>query len=70
MKGRYIVSDRTANIVIGVVTTIWAGNVIVGMLALNGYAPSEGINAIFTAIVGGAFALRARNRSNGDGGEK
>lgn len=62
-------TDRTANIVIGVVTTIWAGNVVAGMFALNGYQPSEGINAIFTAIVGGAFALRARNR-NGDGGQK
>lgn len=62
-------TDRTANVVIGVVTTIWAGNVVAGMFAWNGYQPSEGINAIFTAIVGGAFALRARNR-NSDGGEK
>jgi hypothetical protein len=65
---RYIVSDKTANIVIGVVTAIWAGNVIVGMFGVAGYQPSEGINAIFTGIVGGAFALRARNR-NGDGGD-
>lgn len=65
-----MVSDRTANIVIGVVTAIWAGNVLVGMIPATGYQPSEGINAIFTAIVGGAFALRARNRGNGDGGEK
>lgn len=63
-------NDRTANIVIVVVTAIWAGNVIVGMVSVNGYQPSEGINAIFTAIVGGAFALRARNKSNGDGGGK
>lgn len=63
-------SDRTANIVIGVVTTIWAGNVIVGMLAWNGYQPSAGINAIFTTIVGGAFALRARSKGNGRDGEK
>jgi len=64
------VSDRTANIVIGVVTTIWAANVIVGMFGISGYQPTEGINAIFTAIVGGAFALRARSKGNGDGGEK
>lgn len=63
-------SDRTANIVIGVVTGIWAVNVLAGMVAFNGYQPSGGINAIFTTIVGGAFALRARNRGNGDGGEK
>lgn len=63
-------SDRTANIVIGVVTAIWAVNVLAGMASLNGYEPSAGVNAIFTTIVGGAFALRARNRGNGDGGEK
>lgn len=62
-------SDRTANIVIGVVTAIWAGNVIAGMLSINGYASSEGINGIFTLIVGGAFALRAKSRTD-NGGEK
>lgn len=59
-------NDKTANIVIGVVTAIWAGNVIAGMFQLNGYQPSEGINAIFTAIVGGAFAIRARRQGNGN----
>lgn len=63
-------SDRTANIVIGVVTAIWAGNVLVGMAAWNGYQPSAEVNAIFTLIVGGAFGLRARTKGNGDGGEK
>lgn len=58
-------TDRTATIVIAVVTTVWAGNIIAGMVALNGYQPSESINGIFMAIVGGAFALRARKR-NGD----
>ena len=60
-------SDRTATVVIGVVTTIWAANIVLGMVAWNDYKPSEAVNGIFMAIVGGAFALRARNRSNGNG---
>lgn len=56
-----MISDRTATIVIGVVTVIWAANVVAGMLALNDYQPSESVNAIFMAIVGGAFALRGRS---------
>lgn len=61
-------SDKTATVVIGVVTTIWAVNIVLGMLQLNDYAPSESINGIFMAIVGGAFALRARNHKP-NGGE-
>lgn len=57
-----MISDRTATIVIGVVTTIWAANVVAGMLALNGYSPSESINGIFMTIVGGAFVLRSRGK--------
>lgn len=63
-------SDRTATAVIGVVTTVWAGNIIAGMFQINGYTPSESLNGIFMAIVGGAFALRARSKGNGDGGDK
>lgn len=59
-------NDRTATIVIAVVTTVWAGNIVAGMLAINGYQPSESINGIFMAIVGGAFALRARKRGGDD----
>lgn len=51
-------SDRAANVITGVVTAIWAANVVAGMFAINGYQPSEGINTIFTVIVGGAFVLR------------
>lgn len=63
-------NDRTATVVIGVVTTIWAANVIAGMTQFQGYSPSESINGIFMAIVGGAFALRARNRDDKSDGEK
>lgn len=60
------VNDRTATVVIAVVTTVWAGNIVAGMFSINGYAPSESINGIFMAIVGGAFALRARARDKDD----
>jgi hypothetical protein len=63
-KGRTqeIISDRTANVIIGVVTTVWAGNILAGMFEVNDYQPSETINGIFMTIVGGAFVLRARSR--------
>lgn len=53
-------NDRTATVVIAVVTTVWAANIVAGMFRINDYAPSESINGIFMAIVGGAFALRAK----------
>lgn len=61
-KQSEIISDTTANIIIGVVTSIWAGNIIAGMFEINDYQPSETINGIFMTIVGGAFVLRARSR--------
>lgn len=51
-------SDRSANIITGIVTAVWVANVVAGMFQINGYQPSEGINTIFTVIVGGAFVLR------------
>lgn len=62
-----MISDRTATILISVVTLIWAVNIVAGMLQINDYQPSESINGIFMAIVGGAFALRARNSGGGSG---
>lgn len=59
-------SDRTATILIGVVTTVWALNMVAAMVQFNNYQPSESVNGIFLTIVGGAFALRAR----GDGPKK
>lgn len=51
-------SDRAANVITGIVTAVWVANVLGGMFEINGYQPSEGINTIFTVIVGGAFVLR------------
>lgn len=61
-----MISDRTANIIIAVVTTIWASNMILGMFSINDYQPSEGVNAIFTGTVGLAFLMRARAKSDED----
>lgn len=62
---RYVgLSDRAANIVIGVVTTVWAANIAAGMLRINGYQPSEAINGIFLVIVGSAFVLRRAKEDN------
>jgi hypothetical protein len=55
-------SDRSANVIIGVVTVVWAGNILAGMLQVNGYQPSEAINGIFLTIVGGAFVLRSKTK--------
>lgn len=65
-----MISDRTANIIIGVVTTVWAANILAGMFALNGYKPAESINGIFTATVGVAFLIRARAKQDEDEDEK
>lgn len=59
-------SDKAATVVIAVVTTIWAVNIIAGMLSINDYAPSESVNGIFMTIVGGAFVLRAKSRGGDD----
>lgn len=60
-----IISDRTATVVIYVVTGIWTTNILMGMFAVNGYQPSSEINGIFMAVVGGAFIARTRARSGG-----
>jgi hypothetical protein len=60
-----VISDRTATVLILVVTVIWAGNILAGMFSINDYQSSESINGIFMAIVGGAFALRAKSGTGG-----
>lgn len=58
-------SDRVRNIIIGVVTTVWASNFAAG-LVVPGYEPDQAINAIFMAIVGGLFALGSRDDKRGE----
>jgi hypothetical protein len=55
-------SDRAAGIIIGVVTAVWAANIVAGMVAFRGYQPSESINGIFLTIVGGALVLRSKSK--------
>lgn len=59
-----MISDRTATILISVVTAMWAGNIIAGMFQVNDYQASESINGIFMAVVGSTFALRARKKDD------
>lgn len=63
-----MIGDRTRTIIIGVVTSVWATNFMAGLVVTD-YKPSESINGIFMAIVGGLFALGARN-NNQDRGPK
>ena len=57
-------SERVRNTIIAVVTTVWAVNFTAG-LAVEDYEPDQAINAIFMAIVGGLFAIGARNEKRG-----
>ena len=61
-----MIGDRTRTVIIAVVTTVWALNFTAG-LVLSDYKPSESINGIFMAIVGGLFALGARQGSSNGG---
>lgn len=61
-----MIGDRSRTIIIGVVTAVWAINFLAG-LVVDGYEPSESINGIFMAIVGGLFALGARKGTGGKG---
>lgn len=58
-----MIDSRTRTAIIYVVTGVWAINFGAG-LVVNGYHPSESINGIFMAIVGGLFALGAREKSD------
>lgn len=60
-----MIGERTRTIIIGVVTSVWATNFMAGLL-VHDYKPSESINGIFMAIVGGLFALGARNSGKSD----
>lgn len=62
-----MISDRAVTVIVGVVTVVWAVNVIAGIIPGSDYRPPESINAIFVTIVGGALTYKARSK-NGDGG--
>lgn len=59
-----MLSDRSVTAIVGVVTVIWAANVIAG-IASHDYRTPESINAIFVTIVGGALTYKARSKNGG-----
>lgn len=61
-----MISDRTASITIAVVLTVWTTSTFAGMFGINGYQPSESINGIFMAVVGGALLAKQRGSGGGD----
>lgn len=63
-----MLTDKTRTTVIAVVTTVWAGNFIAGLIPALEYEPDQAINGIFMAIVGGLFALGSRGGDGGGGG--
>jgi hypothetical protein len=63
-----VLSDRLANAIIVVVTIVWAANLGAGIF-VHGYQPLESVNAVFMAVVGGAFALKQRSKDDKPGGD-
>lgn len=63
-----MIGDRTRTVIIAVVTSVWAINFLAGLVVTD-YKPSESINGIFMAIVGGLFALGARHAGKDDKGD-
>lgn len=63
-----MIGEKMRNWIIAVVTVVWAVNFMAGLLPQFAYEPDQAINGIFMAIVGGLFALGARERSRGGSG--
>jgi hypothetical protein len=55
--------DRLRHAVVVVVLVVWVAN-FVASLTVTGYEPSESINAIFMAVVGGALALGRKENAH------
>lgn len=66
-----MLSDRGASVIIYLVSGVWAANMIISMIPPLHYQPDPAIHGIFTVIVGGGFAVRAKveNRRENDGGD-
>lgn len=61
-------SDRLANIVIGVVTTGWSANMIAAIFSVNDYHSDPVVNAVFMGTVGLAFVAKFKGK-NPPGGD-
>lgn len=62
-----MLSPRTTQIVVGLVSVVWAINFAAGIF-VHEYEADQAINGIFMAIVGGALALGSRKGKDGGGG--
>lgn len=60
-----MIEPKLRSWIISVVTIVWAMNFIAGLIPQLKYSPDQAINAIFMAIVGGLFALGARDKRDG-----
>lgn len=58
-------SRKTSTTIIIVVTTLWIVN-FVCTLVVDGYEPSESVNAVFASIIGGLVAVGTKG-SDDDG---
>ena len=62
-----MIDETTRRVIIYLVSAVWAVNFAAGFV-VEDYKPDQAINGIFMAIVGGLFALGAKNGKNGGGG--
>lgn len=68
-KDRSGLSDKSANIIVATVATLWAvsmgASIVTGVFPqLPDYQPPEYIHGAFLAIVGGAFVLRGKGKDD------
>lgn len=63
-----MIDETTRRVIIYLVSGVWAVNFGAGFV-VDGYKPDQAINGIFMAIVGGLFALGARNQNKDDSGK-
>jgi len=62
-----VIPPKLANVIIVVVTVIWAANFIL-QFVVQDYKPDITLNGVFMAIVGGALALSRKKPGNGGNG--
>jgi hypothetical protein len=63
-----MLQDRTANIIILIVTMVWVANFIATLFVHN--YDGRSIDGIFLAIVGGVFAIKGRKGAGGNDNDK
>lgn len=63
-----MLSRKATVFVVGVVTAIWAVNIMAGII-LKDYEADQAVNGIFMAIVGGLLAADRASRKNGKNGD-